>query len=89
MEVGNVTNNSIFEYDEDKELELYRKAERAVGEESGYKVGLEDGVEKGEVLFAKLTEKLIRDSRLDDLLKATNDKAFRVELYQEYDIYKD
>ena len=52
-------------------------------------MGLEDGVEKGEVLFAKLTEKLIRDSRLDDLLKATNDKAFRVELYQEYDIYKD
>ena len=80
---------SIFEYDEEKELELYRRAERAVGEENGYKVGLEDGVEKGEVLFAKLTEKLIRDSRLDDLLKATNDKAFRVELYQEYDIYKD
>ena len=26
---------SIFEYDEEKELELYRRAERAVGEESG------------------------------------------------------
>lgn len=42
--------------------------------------------EEGEARFAKLTEKLIADSRMEDLLLATKDVEVRNKLYQEYQI---
>lgn len=45
-----------------------------------------EGLEEGEQYFAALTEKLLADSRTDDLLKATRDKAFKEALYKEYGI---
>lgn len=47
--------------------------------------GRVEGRVEGEARFAILTEKLLRDSRTEDLLKATNDKMFREVLYQEYE----
>ena len=38
----------------------------------------------GETQFAMLTEKLVHDSRSEELLKAVNDVEFREKLYQEY-----
>lgn len=43
-----------------------------------------EGIGEGEQLFAALTERLLKDSRTDDLLKAANDREFRYALYQEY-----
>lgn len=44
------------------------------------------GKAEGEECFAILTEKLLRESRTEDLLKATSDKKFRKELYRELGI---
>ncbi len=42
--------------------------------------------EEGEVRFASLVERLIQDSRMDDLKKAAEDKTIREALYLEYGI---
>ena len=44
------------------------------------------GKELGENDFAALTGRLIEDSRMDDLAKATKDKTYRAVLYREYGI---
>lgn len=50
--------------------------------------GIEQGRNEGEDNFALLTEKLLKDSRTDDLLKATTDKLLRRKLFEEYGITK-
>lgn len=45
-----------------------------------------EGEAKGEAYFVALTERLLRDSKPEDLLKAVDDKAFREKLYKEYGI---
>lgn len=55
-------------------------------EEMGIQRGIEEGKQQGESWFAALAEKLLRDNRTEDLLKATNDKFFRETLYREYGI---
>ena len=66
---------SIFEYDEEEEMKLIRKQER------------EAALEEGADSFAALTARLLADSRTEDLMKATTDKAFRDTLYKEYGIF--
>ncbi|MEW4411839.1 hypothetical protein [Clostridium sp. AN503] len=44
------------------------------------------GKELGENDFVALTGRLIEDSRMDDLAKATKDKSYRAVLYREYGI---
>ena len=51
-----------------------------------WKEGIEKGIEKGMETFALLAEKLIKDGRERDLLRAANDKVYRTELYKEYKI---
>lgn len=50
--------------------------------------GIEQGRNEGEDNFALLTEKLLKDSRTEDLLKATTDKLLRRKLFEEYGITK-
>lgn len=69
-----VVKMSIYEYDEERELKLIREDERELGRE------------EGESYFAQLAEKLLADLRMDDLVKATKDREFRLELYREYHI---
>lgn len=57
------------------------------GMEEGIMQGIEQGIEQGMCQFASLTEKLLRDSRTEDLLKAANDKPFREQLFREYGIH--
>lgn len=47
---------------------------------------VEKGIEKGEEKLAKLIKLLSEDNRIADILKVTNDKAYRQELYEEYHI---
>ena len=47
---------------------------------------VEKGIEKGEEKLAKLIKLLSEDNRIADILKVTNDKAYRQELYKEYHI---
>lgn len=73
---------SIYEYNEEK---LYRDFKEE-GWEAGRLEGLSEGEKVGERAFALLTEKLLKDSRTEDLMKATHDEAFRENLYKEYGI---
>lgn len=50
--------------------------------------GKAEGKAEGEECFAMLTEKLLKEARTEDLLKATGDKEFRKELYRELGIQK-
>lgn len=62
----------LTEYDEKKHLKNIRK----------------EGFHMGEELFASLTQKLLQDSRYNDLRRAAEDKDYRNALYQEYGIEK-
>lgn len=53
---------------------------------AGKEEGKAEGIGIGEDCFAALTEKLIRDSRLNELEMAAKDKALRAALYREYGI---
>lgn len=55
-------------------------------EAKGREEGKAEGKTEGEERFASLTEKLLKDFRTEDLLRATKDKEFREVLYQEYQI---
>ena len=46
----------------------------------------EDAIMKKEDKMAMLTSKLLKEKRLDDLQKATEDKAYCEQLMKEYDI---
>lgn len=54
--------------------------------EKGIKTGMETGIKRGSERMAVLTRKLIEDNRMEELLKATEEEAFREKLYQEYKI---
>ena len=48
--------------------------------------GVEKGVEKGMDRMAMLTSRLLKEKRLDDLQKATEDKEYYEQLIKEYNI---
>ena len=66
------------------ECSTYRK--NAMERLEGRKEGRKEGRQEGEEYFAALTERLLKDSRTEDLIKATSDKGFREVLYKEYGI---
>lgn len=57
------------------------KVEKLIFEE-----GVEVGEKRGEDRFALLTERLLKDSRLEDLFEATTNMEVRETLYNEYGI---
>ncbi|MDO4546114.1 MAG: hypothetical protein Q4C25_08150, partial [Bacillota bacterium] len=68
----------------DEEIELRAEFSKREGIEQG----LKEGIEQGESIFAALTKKLMDDSRMDDLMRATTDEQFREALYHEYKLKK-
>lgn len=82
----------------DKDLQMYMEKQSTEGGTVGMckalddlkkdakQQGMEIGKAEGESCFAKLTEKLLGDSRLQDLKAAAQSPAFRKTLYQEYGI---
>lgn len=65
---------SIFEYDEKLHEETMRK------------IGKREGIEIGEDRMSKLNNFLIKSNRLDDLAKASNDKEYRKQLFEEFNL---
>ena len=66
-----------------------RDSDEATIREYYTELGEKRGMKKGKDLFSdflQLTTHLLQDSRTDDLLRATNDEAFRNSLYTEYGI---
>lgn len=57
-----------------------------IGLERGIEKGIEQGIARGEANFARLTEILLEESRMDELKKAASDKEYRGQLYEKYGI---
>ena len=70
--------------DERKRLE-YEARQKAIRDyDSQMSSSREEGIRIGEDRLNHLYEKLMRDHRSDDLVKAISDKVYREKLYQEY-----
>lgn len=69
---------SIYEYNEEKHMQFVKEEGRKEGYESGCMEGREQGL--------TLTKLLLDMGRLDDLRRATEDKAFREQLFKKYGI---
>ncbi|MCD8361652.1 MAG: hypothetical protein LUC98_01615 [Lachnospiraceae bacterium] len=73
-----------------KALDDMRQEAMKCGIEQGISRGIEQGIEQGksvgENCFARLTNFLLTDGRLEDLRRAIDNPATRLELYQEYHI---
>ena len=78
---------SIYEYDEELHFKTLRdegyESGYAEGHESGFSEGHEAGLEQGESRLNKLYAILIESDRLDDLKRATQDKAYQERLMAE------
>ena len=59
-----------------------REEGREIGFEEGHEIGLEEGEDRMGILYTYL----VRDGRMDDLLRASSEKDFRKELFGEYNI---
>ena len=53
-------------------------------EELGIQKGISQGIQKGEERNNTLNQYLIQQNRMDDLIRATTDRAFREQLYKEF-----
>ena len=74
--------------DERKRLE-YEARQKAIRDydsqmSSSREEGIRIGEERGEDRLNRLNEKLMKNHRIDDLMKAISDKTYREKLYQEY-----
>lgn len=65
---------SIYEYDEERELQLIREGEREIGRK------------EGKDKLNKLYQRLKSDNRVADLMKAIDDKEYQNRLMEEYGI---
>ena len=73
---------SIFEFDQ----QMYIKVQTDEAREDGIQIGLEQGLEQGEHRMESLIKQLLSKQRYDELERATSDKDYRQQLYQQYGI---
>ena len=92
----------LEEFDLEKYLKLEKKESRtegyieghatglseghAAGLSEGHAAGLSEGTSHGRAEFATLTQRLLDDSRIDDLKKAAKDSEYLELLLKEYHI---
>ena len=86
----------LEEFDLEKYLKLEKKESRtegynaglseghAAGLSEGHAAGLSEGTSHGHAEFATLTQRLLADSRIDDLKKAAEDSEYLELLLKEY-----
>ena len=63
----------------------YKKGLKS-GIERGIEKGIEQGIEQGESRLNELNRLLVKNDRIDDMIKATTDEAFRMVLYAEFQL---
>ncbi|MDO4345214.1 MAG: hypothetical protein Q4C50_10470 [Eubacteriales bacterium] len=75
-------NVSIYEYDEEKVMQMLRQEAL----EDGREEGIEQGIEKGAMRMRKLVKLLMEAGRMDDLRDAAADDQVCKKLYEELNI---
>ena len=68
--------NRVLTYEQDTEI----RCQRAKAE------GIEQGIEQGEARLLALAQRLSAAGRLDDLLRAADDSAYRDALFEEFEL---
>ena len=56
------------------------------GVDKGIEIGMQRGTQQGEELFALLVKKLLECVRMEDIRRATEDRAYRQKLMEELKI---
>lgn len=87
---ADVVNALLTEYDEERVLadlsrEFFEDGEEK-GREEGLKEGLKEGVKEGQNRINKLIQCLVRDGRMDDVIRGTADLEYQKALLQEYQL---
>jgi hypothetical protein len=77
--MSEVANMLKMEYQEKNAKDLIARANYKKGKEDGRVEGIEEGIDN----VNKLNSYLLEAGRIDDLKKATNDKAFQKKLIDE------
>ena len=72
--------NRVLTYEQDTEI----RCQRARAE--GIERGIEQGIEQGEARLLALAQRLSAADRLDDLLRAADDSAYRDALFEEFEL---
>lgn len=73
----------VQEVKESEEWEAVQMDILEIGLEHGRKLGMEEGREDGLERYNSLIQFLIKDDRMDDIIKAANDRAFQESLFKE------
>ncbi|MBO5291760.1 MAG: hypothetical protein J6B10_01040, partial [Lachnospiraceae bacterium] len=87
MYQNNYVYDECWQHEEENRIRrsLYIEGKIA-GKTEGKIEGKIEGKTEGENLFAALAQKLIADNLIDELTRATLDKAYRQELYKRYNL---
>ena len=72
----------LAEFDEVGYAQMLREEGRLEGEKEGIKQGREEGKNR----INMLNQKLIEEDRLEDLMRAAQDKEYQQQLLMEYDL---
>jgi predicted transposase YdaD len=76
---------SIYEFDEEREMQLIREDEREIGRQEGERYGRQEG-EKYGLRINELNKRLKAAGRTDDLLKSIDNPEYQKALMKEYGI---
>jgi hypothetical protein len=76
-----------IKYNTKVESEVYKMFNFSEGvEQRGIAIGLKQGVEQGMELLNQLVALLIRDNRVEDLMRSTTDAELQKQLLHEYQL---
>ncbi|MGL5434490.1 MAG: hypothetical protein ACRDBO_03715 [Lachnospiraceae bacterium] len=83
---ADVVNALLTEYDEERVLADLSRDFFEDGEEKGREEGLKEGLKEGQNRINKLIQCLVRDCRMDDVIRGTEDLEYQKALLQEYQL---
>ena len=81
--LGEIMGGQVLELESDRLIKKGEQLGEVRGKELGKEIGKEIGKELGEEQMALLTQKLLRENRLEDLRRCAEDTAYRKKLLNE------
>ena len=88
--VSKLKNAENLEKGDEKAMTTYydrlKRQWKKEGTEEGMAKGMAEGLEKSEDIMARLMGILVKEGRIDDLAKASEDKSYRKSLLKEFQL---
>ena len=79
----------LTEYNEARQMELFREEGREEGLKEGHREGLREGQQKGQNMLAALISRLLSLGRTEDVARSASDPEYREKLFEEFKIRQD